>query len=122
VEAAMSIEFAVERLYNTGWLPMVDDDLDQLETGASFPTIAAIKQFFSDGGMSLTIRHHIMFNCYHASWEPKAAKTVGTLANESSASSNMRGTVVGACEREAAVYALAQFLESTSLQSSVLNA
>ena len=44
-----------------------------------------------------------MFSCYRATWAP-----TGEPLDPSSAADERHGTVVGACEREAAVYALAQ--------------
>ena len=96
----MSLAIAVDRLYTTGWLPDGDDtlaptDLDRLPSGLRFPTVSAVRQAFADLGLELDVRHHLMFACHRATWRPTGP------------GDDRYGTVVGACEREAAVYALA---------------
>ena len=100
----MSLSIAVDRLYTTGWLPDGDDafaaaDLDRLPNGLRFPTVAAVRRLFAAGGLDLDVTQHLMFKCHRATWRP---------ATGSPAGDDRLGAVVGSCEREAAVYALAQ--------------
>ena len=88
----MNLTYAVERLYQTGWTPSAEAELDRLPDGRLFPTVAAVQREFARAGMELRINHTPAFNCYRATWT--------------------QGTVIGACEREAAVYALAQMREA----------
>ena len=97
----MSLAIAVDRLYTTGWLPDGDEpvdaaDLDRLPSGLRFPTVGGVRKAFGRIGLDLTLRHHLVFNCHRATWRP-------TVAGD-----DRYGTVVGGCDREAAVYALAQ--------------
>jgi hypothetical protein len=90
----------VDRLYTTGWLPDGDEplppaDLDRLPSGLRFPTVEAVRKAFALVGLELTVRSHLMFACHRATWRPTAP------------GDDRFGTVVGKCDREAAVYALA---------------
>lgn len=84
----MNLTYAVDRLYETGWLPSVEMDLERLEDGRRYPSVLAVQREFILAGLELSIKHNLMFKCYRATWE--------------------YGTVIASCEREAAVYALAQ--------------
>ncbi len=100
----MSLAIAVDRLYTTGWLPDGDEpvapaDLDRLPTGLRFPTLAAVARAFAEAGLELTVSQNLMFNCHRATWRPAAGSPGGD---------DRHGAVVGNCDREAAVYALAQ--------------
>ena len=53
-------------------------------------------------GLALSIKPHLMFGCCRAEWAAAGGKTVSTA---------LTGTVVGSCEAEAAVYALAKLRE-----------
>jgi hypothetical protein len=57
--------------------------------------------------MELAIKHNMMFSCYRATWAP-----IGEPLDPSAVGDERHGTVIGACEREAAVYALAQLRET----------
>jgi len=92
----MNLTYAVDRLYQTGWMPTADRELDRLPDGRSFPTVSAVKREFSRAGVELNIKHTPAFNCYRATWNS--------------------GTVIGSCEREAAVYALAHLREAHTEQ------
>jgi hypothetical protein len=99
----MNLNYAVDSLLEAGWLPADQADLERLPDGRSFPSIVAVKREFERAGLQLSIRHNAAFKCYRATWAPSGEKLdPGHAADE------MHGTVVGACEREAAVYALAQ--------------
>jgi hypothetical protein len=96
----MNLDYAVERLYSTGWSPgsTSNQELETLPDGRAFPNVRAVQDEFSKAGLELCIDPHPKFRCCRASWR----------GNES-------GTVIGSCEREAAVFALAQ-LRSTSAE------
>jgi len=98
----MTINFAVDRLYETGWLPDETMELDRLPNGLRYPTVAAIQKIFQESGLKLSITPHLMFGCCRAEWTP--------MANQPQAD-ELNGTVVGSCEREAAVHALATLRE-----------
>ena len=99
----MKLEFAVERLYETGWSGIGEPDVDHLPDGRAFPSVMAAQRDFARAGLELSIKQNLMFNCYRATWAP-----VGEPLDERHAADDCHGTVVGACPREAAVYALAQ--------------
>jgi hypothetical protein len=103
----MNLDYAVDRLYEAGWLPSGDSAVERSGDGRWYPTIAAVVREFAAAGMQLSIKHNLMFSCYRATWGPKGeGLDVDHVADEK------HGTVVGSCEREAAVYALAQLKES----------
>jgi hypothetical protein len=104
----MNLNYAVERLYQTGWNPTGNSsDLDRLDDGGAFPSILSIQREFALSGLELAIQHKQIFSCYRATWAP-----VGEPLEESHAADERHGTVIGACQREAAVYALAQLREA----------
>jgi hypothetical protein len=96
-----NLEYAVERLLDTGWCPG-DEELERLPDGRAFPSVLAVQQDFALNGLELSIKHNLVFGCYRASWAPAGETHAIGRTDES------HGTVIGACEREAAVYALAQ--------------
>jgi hypothetical protein len=99
----MNLDYAVDRLYETGWHPSNGFDVESLSDGRRYPNVAAIHREFVRRGLRLEIQHKMMFSCYRATWSP-ASETPDAdhVADES------HGTVVGSSESEAAVYALAQ--------------
>jgi hypothetical protein len=109
----MNLEYAVERLYSVGWTPEqipvnepapVDLGLmDRLPDGRTFPTVSAVKCEFARAGLELQIKQNLVFNCYRATWGP-----IGEPLDPAQDADDLHGTVIGDCEREAAVYALAQ--------------
>jgi hypothetical protein len=103
----MNLAYAVERLYETGWKPSAAADLERLEDGRQHPSVIAVQREFARAELELAIKHNIMFSCYRATWGP-----VGEALEESNAADERHGTVIGACPREAAVYALAQLREA----------
>ncbi len=103
----MNLEYAVERLYETGWKPVGDSDLDRLTDGRQFPSVLAVQREFARAGLELSIKHNLVFNCYRATWA-----TAGEPLEESQATDERHGTVIGTCQREAAVYALAHLREA----------
>ena len=107
----MNLDYAVDRLYEAGWLPTADTAVERLPDGRWFPALAAIQREFASAGLQISIKHNIMFNCYRATWAPaKERLDVDHDADE------RHGTVVGSCEREAAVYALAQLRSSQGVR------
>jgi hypothetical protein len=103
----MNLTYAVDRLYQTGWTPSSDVDLDRLSDGRRFPLVLAVQREFARCGLELSIKQNLVFNCYRAAWAP-----VGEIMTDSRAADARHGTVIGACEREAAVYALAHLREA----------
>lgn len=101
----MNLTYAIERLLDTGWSPTeFDGDLERLPNGVSYPAVDAVRREFARAGLELSLKQNLMFNCCRATWAP-AGETVDpdrVLQDE------RHGTVVGSCEREAAVFALAQ--------------
>ena len=89
----MTIDFAVDRLYEAGWNPSFDEQWETLPDGRKVPSLASVKREFAEAGFELTIKQNLIFGCYRATW---------------SSGQKMEGTVVGDSEMEAAVYALAQ--------------
>jgi hypothetical protein len=61
----MKLEYAVERLYDVGWTPGGNGNVDHenLGDGRAFPTVAGVQREFARRGLSLTIKQNIMFNC-----------------------------------------------------------
>ena len=99
----MNLEYAVNRLYETGWRPATSSDVHSLPDGRYHPSLSAIQREFSRAGLELTIKHNLIFNCYRATWHP-----AGETLDQNAEADERHGTVVGTCEKEAAVYALAQ--------------
>lgn len=99
----MNLTYAVERLLDTGWAADPGMDLERLPDGRRFPSVLAVQNEFALAGLELSIKQNLMFGCYRATWAP-----VGEPLDPSAATDDRHGTVIGACEREAAVYALAQ--------------
>jgi hypothetical protein len=103
----MNLAYAIDRLYDGGWLPNGSADLEMLPDGRTFPSVLAVQREFARAGLELAIKHNIIFSCYRATWAP-----LGEPLDPSHAADDRHGTVVGACEREAAVYALSQLRAS----------
>ena len=102
----MYLVYAVERLLETGWCPTHDMDLERLADGRPYPSVLAVQGEFARQGLELSVKHNLVFGCYRAAWAPAGETNDGSQTDE------RHGTVIGACEREAAVYALAQFREA----------
>jgi hypothetical protein len=99
----MNLEFAVDRLLEAGWSPAEEIDLERLPDGRGYPSVLTVQKRFAEAGLELSIKHNLIFNCYRATWAP-----AGEPLDPSHAVDERHGTVVGSCEREAAVFALAQ--------------
>jgi len=106
----MNLAYAVDRLYDGGWLADAGDELETLPDGRAFPSVIAVQREFARAGLELAIKHNIIFSCYRATWAPVAEP----IASDRAAADDdeRHGTIIGACEREAAVYALAQLRAS----------
>ena len=113
----MNLTYAFERLLDTGWsLAEFDGELQRLPDGRSYPTIAAVRREFARAGLDLSLKMNFMFNCCRATWAP-----AGETIDPDHAEDDRHGTVVGSCENEAAVYALAQ-LRAASVERQLVGA
>ena len=108
----MNLQYAVDRLFDTGWTPSGEMDLERLPDGRRFPSALAVQREFLRHGLELSIRHNLVFNCYRSTWAP-----LGQTPDPAHDADERHGTVIGACEREAAVYALAILRESQRSRS-----
>ena len=102
----MNLTFAVERLLETGWTLQGESDLEQLPDGRPYPGVASVRRHFDRAGLRLELKQNFMFNCCRATWAPR-----GERIDPDHVEDDRHGTVVGSCEKEAAVYALAQLRE-----------
>jgi hypothetical protein len=102
----MNLDYAVDRLYEAGWLPGGDSAVERLADGRWYPSMSAVVREFAAAGLQLSVKHNLMFSCYRATWAP-----IGEGLDVDHVGDERHGTVVGSCEREAAVYALAQLRE-----------
>jgi hypothetical protein len=102
----MNLEFSVDKLYETGWLPDPAPDsppsagLERLPDGRLYPSLLKVHEMFAKAGYELAIRYVQLFDCYRAVWTDRTGAAAGA--------------VVGSDEREAAVYALAQLRTSSA--------
>ena len=101
----MNLNYAVERLLESGWSPAEFSraDLERLPDGRPYPTVDAARREFREAGLELSLKQNFMFDCCRATWAP-----AGEPIDPDHAEDDRHGTVVGSCEKEAAVYALAQ--------------
>lgn len=95
----MGLDFAIDELYATGWAAL-DTAGCESENGRWIPTVDRIRREFEDQGLTLTIRHAQLFDCYRAEWADHAGVPAGS--------------VVGQTEREAALYGLAQLRRASA--------
>jgi hypothetical protein len=102
----MSLHYAVDRLYEVGWLAENGIDVEKLSDGRRYPTIDAIARKFGEEGLQLSIKGSAKFRCFQATWSPTGEEPDPACTDE------RHGTVIGSCDREAAVYALAKFMAS----------
>jgi hypothetical protein len=102
-EAVMNLTYAVDRLFDSGWTPFGVEETEPLPDGRRIPSVLAVQQEFARAGLELSIKHNLVFGCYRAAWAP-----IGEPLDPARSADERHGAVVGACEREAAVYALAQ--------------
>ena len=107
----MNLTYAVDRLLESGWSPAQAMDVEQLPDGRAFRSVLAVQREFARAGLELAIKHNLMFGCFRATWGP-----IGEALDDSHAADERHGTVVGSCEREASVYALAQLRAAQALR------
>src|SRR3954452_8469398 len=99
----MNLDYAVDRLYESGWSPVFGpDQYESLPDGRRFPGMESIYREFEHAGLKLNIKHNLVFNTHRATWAPMSEPNDGA-ANHDPA---RYGTVIGSSDREAAVYAL----------------
>ena len=103
----MNLTYAIDRLYDTGWTPSADIETEALPDARRYPSVLAVQRVFIKAGLELAIKHNMVFNCYRATWAP-----AGEPLDDAHAADERHGTVIGSCQREAAVYALAQLREA----------
>ena len=96
----MTLEYSVDKLYETGWQAVDPVGCERLPDGRLYPSILKIQESFVAQGFELAIRYVQLFDCYRAVWTDRTGAAAGA--------------VVGADEREAAVFALAQLRKSAS--------
>jgi hypothetical protein len=94
----MGLGFAIDDLYATGWPVSDSSGCVRHADGRSYPGPERVRVEFQAAGFDLSVRHVQLFDCYRAEWKD--------------ASGGAAGGVVGRCEAEAAVYALAQLRRS----------
>ncbi|MDB5173755.1 MAG: hypothetical protein JWO87_509 [Phycisphaerales bacterium] len=99
----MNLTYAVERLLDTGWTPGTGMDLERLPDGRAYPSVLCVQREFARAGLELAIKPKLMFGCYRATWAP-----AGEPLEPAARTDERHGTVIGDCQQEAAVYALAQ--------------
>jgi hypothetical protein len=104
----MNLDFSVDKLYETGWQPDAGQlaappfsGLERLPDGRLYPSVLKIQELFAAQGYELAIRYVQLFDCFRAVWTDRSGAAAGA--------------VVGADEREAAVYALAQLRKTTQV-------
>jgi hypothetical protein len=111
----MNLDYAIDRLYETGWTPEMDEGLESSPDGRQFPSLLAVQREFTQAGLELQIKHNLIFKCYRATWAP-----MGEGLDPSHAADARHGTVIGSCEREAAVFALAQLRAAKTPQMALV--
>ena len=106
----MNLEYSVDQLYETGWQPTATlragetaAEMEMLPDGRLYPSVLRVQELFAAQGYELAIRYVQLFECYRASWTNRQGSPLGA--------------VVGADEREAAVFALAQLRKSVSQEA-----
>ena len=89
----MGLDFAIDELFATGWSAL-DTTGCESEGGRWVPSVDRVMREFEQAGLTLSVRHVQLFDCFRAEWTDGAGVPAGS--------------VVGQTEREAALYALAQ--------------
>lgn len=97
----MGLKYALEELYATGWTALDSQGCTADDTGRLFPTVDRVIREFTAEGLSLSIAHVQLFDCYKAEW---TATGIDELA----------GSVVAHSQEEAAVFALARFRKAAA--------
>lgn len=89
----MGLTFAVDQLYATGWSPRPGQPCEMDDRGRPFPDAASVRHEFAGAGRTLELSRSDAFGCVTATWTDDDGSTFA---------------VTGACESEAAVYALSR--------------
>lgn len=89
----MGLDIAIDELYATGWTTLDSTRCKRHSDGRAYPTVERVRKELESLGVTLTVRHVQLFDCYRAEWSDDQGA--------------MKGSVVGRTEEEAAVYALA---------------
>lgn len=103
----MNLDFSVDKLYESGWQPdrspsaTLANGLERLPDGRLYPSVLKIQELFAAQGYELAIRYVQLFDCFRAVWTDRTGAAAGA--------------VVGADDREAAVYALAQLRKTMAV-------
>ncbi|MGH7213786.1 MAG: hypothetical protein ACREIT_03365 [Tepidisphaeraceae bacterium] len=66
----MNLNYAVDRLYEVGWMPSAEMDLEPSPDGRRIPSVISVQREFARAGLELSIKHNLIFNCYRATWAP----------------------------------------------------
>src|SRR5258705_11517432 len=66
----MNLDYAVDRLYEAGWIPSGDSAVERLADGRWYPSMSAVVREFAAAGLQLSVKHNLMFSCYRATWAP----------------------------------------------------
>jgi hypothetical protein len=90
----MGLDFAIDELYATGWLPLDTSGCNRAPDGRPYPSVERAQREFAQQGFDLSVRHVPVFGCYQAEWSEGGAPA---------------GAVVGHTEEEAVVYAFSRF-------------
>lgn len=88
----MSIEFALDELYATGWTALDTAGCERSGDGRWFPRSETVRREFEAAGFTLAVTHIQLFDCFRAQWADEQG--------------NPAGEVVGQTAEEAAIYAL----------------
>ena len=94
----MSITFALDELYATGWSTLDTAGCELGDDGRWFPSAESIEREFAAAGFELAVTHVQLFDCYRAEWRTRGGEVAGA--------------VVGQTRAEAAIYALSQMRRS----------
>jgi len=88
----MGLDFAIDELYASGW-DALDTSGCESHGGRWVPSVERARREFEARGLTLSVTHAQLFDCFRAEW----ADAAGVAA----------GSVVGQSEAEAVLYALA---------------
>src|SRR5690606_23372208 len=64
----MGLDFAIDELYATGWLPLDTSGCKRAPDGRAYPSLERARREFAQQGFELTVRHVPAFGCYQAQW------------------------------------------------------
>jgi len=100
----MSLECAVDKLCQTGWVAADDaNGCERLPDGRLYPSVIKVQATFLSRGYGLVFRQDPLFDCCRAVWVDRTGAAAGA--------------VVGGDQREAALYALTQLRRTAPVVS-----